>query len=393
MNKIVALVPLRGGSKSIPDKNIRLIAGKPLCAWVLEAACRSKVFAEVVVSTDAPKIAAVVQRLDLPVKILNRPAALATDEASTEAVMLHAAQLLDFDVLATIQATSPLVQAEDFRRAWDIFKTSGYDSLLTAVRTKRFFWQDDGTALNYNPRQRPRRQDFPGSLMENGAFYLTSRRLLEQTSCRLGGRIGLYEMALESAVEIDEPEDWSLVERALISRGHQSLSGRLARIRLLAVDVDGTLTDAGMYWSAEGDQLKKFNTRDAKGLELVRNLGVEVAIITSENSPIVTARARKLGIQHCFIGVDDKQQCLKTLVRELGLNLAEVAYVGDDVNDLDCLKIAGFSACPADAVEAVAARVQYISSHAGGRGAVRDVCELICAAYAQRNTGESAIFQ
>lgn len=381
MNKIVALVPLRGGSKSIPDKNIRLIAGKPLCAWVLEAACRSKVFAEVVVSTDSAKIASVVQNLDLPVKILDRPAALATDEASTEAVMLHAAQRLEFDILATIQATSPLVQADDFRLACDLFKTHGYDSLLTAVRTKRFFWQEDGTALNYIPQQRPRRQDFPGSLMENGAFYLTRRSLLEQTGCRLGGRIGLYEMPLESAVEIDEPQDWTLVEHALISRCNRSLFTRLAKIKLLAVDVDGTLTDAGMYWSAAGDQLKKFNTRDAKGLERVRGLGIEVAIMTSENSPIVTARARKLGIQHCFVGIDDKQHCLETLVEKRGFRLAEVAYVGDDVNDLDCLKIAGFSACPADAVAAVRQQVQHISSYAGGMGAVRDVCELICAAH------------
>lgn len=380
MSKIVALVPLRGGSKSIPDKNIRLLAGKPLCAWVLEAACRSGVFAEVVVSTDSAKIAAVVQSLDLPVKILDRPAALATDEASTEAVMLHAAQQLDFDILATIQATSPLTQAEDFRRATEIFKTNGYDSLLTAVRTKRFFWRDGATALNYNPQQRPRRQDFPGSLMENGAFYLTSRRLLEQTSCRLGGRIGLYEMAPETAIEIDEPEDWILVERALISQCHQSLSARLAKIRLLVVDVDGTLTDAGMYWSAEGEQLKKFNTRDAKGLELVRKLGIEVAIITSENSPIVTARARKLEIQHCFVGVEDKRPCLESLAKKLGFSLRDVAYIGDDVNDLKCLTISGFSACPADAVDAVKSQVQYIATQAGGRGAVREVCDLICAA-------------
>lgn len=380
MSKIVALVPLRGGSKSIPDKNIRFLAGKPLCAWVLEAACRSGIFAEVVVSTDSAKIAAVVKSLGLPVKILDRPAALATDEASTEAVMLHAAQQLRFDILATIQATSPLTQAEDFRRAYEIFKANGYDSLLTAVRTKRFFWQDDATALNYNPEQRPRRQDFSGSLMENGAFYLTSRRLLVETNCRLGGRIGLYEMAPQTAIEIDEPEDWVLVERTLLDRRKQSLSGRLAKIRLLVVDVDGTLTDAGMYWSAEGDQLKKFNTRDAKGLELVRKLGVEVAIITSENSPIVTARALKLGIQHCFVGVYDKQHCLETLVGKLGFRLTEVAYVGDDINDLNCLTISGFSACPADAVDAVKSQVQYIATQAGGRGAVREVCDLICTA-------------
>jgi YrbI family 3-deoxy-D-manno-octulosonate 8-phosphate phosphatase len=386
MSKYVALVPLRGGSKSIPDKNIRLIAGKPLCAWVLEAACRSEVFDKVVVSTDSPKIADVVQSLNLPVEILNRPDELATDEATTESVMLHAAQVLEFDVLVTIQATSPLVQSEDFQKAYSIFKTGSYDSLLTAVRTKRFFWSDDGTALNYTPQQRPRRQDFSGSLMENGAFYFTTREILENTSCRLGDRICIYEMAAESAVEIDEPEDWTLVERILLDRRLHSLHDTLAKIKLLVVDVDGTLTDAGMYWSAEGDQLKKFNTRDAKGLELVREVGVEVAIMTSENSPIVSARANKLGIQHCFVGVENKQECLEALTSELKVGLAEVAYIGDDINDLDCLKMSGFPACPADAVEAVTATVQYISKHAGGMGAVREICELICEAHTKQNT-------
>jgi len=386
MDNYVALVPLRGGSKSIPDKNIRLIAGKPLCAWVLEAACLSGVFDKVVVSTDSPKIAAVVRGLNLPVEILNRPTELAIDEASTESVMLHAAQELNFDVLATIQATSPLVQSEDFQKAFSLFKSGDYDSLLTAVRTKRFFWNDDGTPLNYTPEQRPRRQDFSGSLMENGAFYFTKRSILEHTNCRLGGRTCIYEMAAESAVEIDEQEDWAIVERALLDRSTQSRHKTLKKIKLLAVDVDGTLTDAGMYWSAEGDQIKKFNTRDAKGLELIRKAGVEVAIITSENSPIVTARARKLGIQHCFIGIEKKQQCLEALAYELGVDLAEVAYMGDDINDLDCLNMSGFSACPADAVEAVTAKVQYVSKYAGGMGAVREVCELICAAYAEHST-------
>jgi N-acylneuraminate cytidylyltransferase len=386
MSNYVALVPLRGGSKSIPDKNIRLIAGKPLCAWVLEAACLSGVFSKIVVSTDSPKIAKIVRGLHLPIQILDRPAELATDEASTESVMLHAAQQVDFDVLATIQATSPLVQPEDFQKAHSLFITSGYDSLLTAVRTKRFFWSDDGKALNYDPQQRPRRQDFAGSLMENGAFYFTKRSVLELAKCRLGGRICIYEMTAESAVEIDEQEDWALVERALLDRSKQSLHETLAKIKLLIVDVDGTLTDAGMYWSAEGDQLKKFNTRDAKGLELVRKVGVEVAIITSENSPIVPARASKLGIQHCFVGVGNKQKCLEALACELRVGLAEVAYIGDDINDLDCLKISGFSACPADAVETVTVTAQYISKYAGGMGAVREICELICAAHAEHNT-------
>ncbi|MBU5612555.1 acylneuraminate cytidylyltransferase [Geomonas azotofigens] len=377
MTDIVALVPLRGGSKSIPDKNIRMIGGKPLCAWVLEAACQSGIFSRVVVSTDSERIARTVAGLGLPVEVLHRPAEFATDTASTESVMLHAAGCIDFEVVVTIQATSPLVTPEDFRRADALFRGGGYDSLVTGVRTKRFFWNGDGTPLNYDPRSRPRRQEFAGSFMENGAFYFTRRKLLEESHCRLGGRVAVYEMAPDTAVEIDEPADWEMVERALRLKAVGTATGSLRGIRLLAVDVDGTLTDAGMYWSAEGDRLKKFNTRDAKGLQLVREAGVDVAVLTSENSPIVTARMAKLGITRCYTGVEDKQSCLLELVRDLNIDLGQVAYIGDDVNDLACLKLSGFSACPGDAVDAVRAVVHHVSRHAGGMGAVRELCQMI----------------
>jgi len=378
MDKYVALIPLRGGSKSIPKKNIRYIAGKPLCAWVLEAACQSGVFDKVIVSTDSAEITNVVSQLDLCVEILRRPDELATDTASTESVMTHAAAIVDFDVLVTLQATSPMVTPDDIRRAARLFSSGDYDSLLTAVRTKRFFWDDNAQALNYAPDCRPRRQDFSGSLMENGAFYFTRRSLLDQTGCRLGGKIGIYEMEQDAGVEIDEPDDWAAVEIQLREKATRDLQGLLDQIKMLVVDVDGTLTDAGMYWSAEGDLLKKFNTRDAKGLELVRQSGVDVAIMTSENSPIVKARAAKLDIDLCFINVQDKPRCLFDLIADQGVQLTEVGYIGDDVNDLECLSMAGFSACPADAVERVTKVVNYVSKACGGQGAVRDVCDLIC---------------
>lgn len=376
MSSLVALVPLRGGSKSIPDKNIKLMAGKPLCAWVLEAAHAADVFDRIIVSTDSALIAEVVKGLGIPVEVLDRPAELATDTASTEAVMIHAAESVPFDILATIQATSPLVQPDDFQRAIDKFRRERLDSLLTAVRTKRFLWSEGGVALNYDPMSRPRRQDFEGVMMENGAFYLTSREVLIKHRCRLGGRIGIHEMRPETGIEIDEPEDWVEVERLLLlkKKAHHT---DLASIRLVVVDIDGTLTDGGMYYSERGEELKKFNTRDAKGLELVRQRGVEVAVMTTENSPIVTARARKLGIEHCFIGVADKKTLLERICADLDVSMQEVAFIGDDVNDAECLDMAGFSACPSDAVPRVRSRCSYVSSFPGGCGAVRDICELI----------------
>lgn len=378
MNKrTVGLIPLRGGSKSIPLKNIKHIAGKPLCAWVIEAACEALGSSNVYVSTESKAISSVVEGLGLGVKIIKRPEELATDTASTESAMSHFAETVKFDTLITLQATSPLTTATDIRNALKLFKKNKYDSLLTGVRSKRFFWTLDGKAVNYNPMKRPRRQDIEGWLMENGAFYITKYEVLKKYKNRLGGKIGIYEMAPETAVEIDEPEDWAEAERCLINLQKAALRERLKNIRLLAVDVDGTLTDAGMYYSAKGEELKKFNTRDAQGLALLREKGIDVAIITKENSQIVKARAKKLKIDKCYIGIDDKLTCLKKLCRDLKISLADVAYIGDDVSDLECIQGAGFTACPSDAVEVIKDISHYICKNAGGAGAVREVCELL----------------
>ena len=122
---------------------------------------------------------------------------------------------VNFDNLVTIQATSPLLTEKDFNNGIKIFQNNSYDSLLTAVRTKRFYWDNDFKPINYNPSKRPRRQDFEGLLMENGAFYICKRSILEIHKCRLAGKIGIYEMEEDTAIEIDEPSDWEIVENLL----------------------------------------------------------------------------------------------------------------------------------------------------------------------------------
>jgi N-acylneuraminate cytidylyltransferase len=223
--KCVSILPLRGGSKTIPKKNIKLIAGKPLAAWTLLAASGAKSINEVYVSTDCQDIALVAQQIESNVKVLSRPAQFATDEASTESVLLHFLSAVEFDVLVTIQATSPLLTSFDLDRAITQFHEQKLDSMLSAVRTKRFFWNDNATPINYDPLQRPRRQDFRGTMMENGAFYITKREVLERYKCRLGGMIGIYLMDETSAVEIDEPEDWERVEKLLLARQVSAIGG------------------------------------------------------------------------------------------------------------------------------------------------------------------------
>lgn len=215
----IAYMPLRGGSKSIPGKNIRLMAGRPLFSWALGAAVESGCFDGVWVGTDSDAIAdEALHRFEGQVQVFRRAAHTCTDEATTESAMLEFAAAVDFSVLCTIQATSPLTDAGDFRQARRQFEARRADSLLTATRVKRFFWSDDARPLNYDPSRRPRRQEFAGSLMENGAFYFTRREILAQGQCRLGGQIAIHEMSGDSATEIDEPADWAVLEQLLSAR-------------------------------------------------------------------------------------------------------------------------------------------------------------------------------
>lgn len=150
---------------------------------------------------------------NLTVEFLDRPQELASDTATTESVMLHFANQIDFLNLITIQATSPLLSANDLDTAIEVFTAKGFDSLFSSVRSKRFFWNEESVSpINYNYSKRPRRQDFNGLLMENGSFYITTKNILLETKCRLGGEIGFYEMSEEHSLEIDEPMDWTILE-------------------------------------------------------------------------------------------------------------------------------------------------------------------------------------
>jgi YrbI family 3-deoxy-D-manno-octulosonate 8-phosphate phosphatase len=377
--RCVAYMPLRGGSRSIPGKNIRLLAGRPLFAWALGAALKSDCFDEVWVGTDTESIrSAVEQWFPDRVKLFRRGPATCTDEASTESALLEFAAAERFDVLCTVQATSPLTRPEDFRAAYHRLRGRDADSLLTATRVQRFYWSREGHPLNYDPRNRPRRQDFAGSLMENGAFYLTRRAVLEADQCRLGGRIAIHEMQSDSAVEIDEPADWAIVERLL--RRARLKPQSLASIRALVVDVDGTLTDGGMYYDAQGEAMKKFNTRDAHGMKCLEEAGLQVGVITAERSEAVDARIRKLGIRHYLPGQHDKRAALEALAVLWGCAPADIVYVGDDLTDLPAFEVAGVACCPADAVDSVRARADYVTALPAGSGAVREVSELLLAA-------------
>ncbi len=384
----VAFIPVRGGSKSIPLKNIRPMCGKPLVYWTVAAACKCKWLDKVYVATDSERIVEAVTEIKeqaddadfLKIDVIGRSAESASDTASTEFAMLEFAEKYEFDNIVLIQATSPLLATEDLERGAALYRKEDVDSVLSVVRQKRFNWKVDengqAKALNYDIFHRPRRQEFDGYCVENGAFYITSKERLLETKNRISGRIAACEMDESTFFEIDEPSDWVIIE-GLLSRRLQREQVQKKSIRMFLTDCDGCLTDGGMYYSEHGDELKKFSTLDGMGFSLLRERGILCGIITAENVELVRRRAEKLKLDILKMGVKDKLAAVKDLCGEYGISLEEVAYIGDDINDKELLAAVGFSASVPNAIASVRESVDYVTERAGGSGAVREVIDYI----------------
>ena len=222
---VIAFIPVRGGSKSIPLKNIKPFCGKPLVCWNIEALEKCAEVDEIVVATDSDEIWKVVSSQSYAkTKLYRRLPENACDTASTESVMLEYiehAQLSDKTTFILVQATSPMTQTNHFQEALEQYGKGEYDSMLTCVRNYRFFWSEEGKSINYDYTHRPRRQEFTGILMENGAFYINLVQNIKRDKNRLSGKIGIYEMPAYTAIEIDEPEDWEILES--IMKRHNTL--------------------------------------------------------------------------------------------------------------------------------------------------------------------------
>jgi len=350
----IAFIPARGGSKSIPLKNIKTFCGKPLIYWTISALQNANNIDRIVLATDSLEIKEIALSFGLSkVVVFNRDNENASDTASTESVMLEyisKSNLSKDDIFILVQATSPFTTSHDFDSALNMFRIGNYDSMISVVPNKRFYWNQNGQPINYDYCKRPRRQDFEGYFMENGAFYVNTVAGVLDCNNRLRGRIGYHVMPEFTGFEIDEPSDWMICE--MLMRQHV-LSRRCSSIKVFITDVDGVLTDTGMYYSEKGDELKKFSTLDGKGFELLRAKNINTAIITSENTAIVDRRAKKLKIDYLYQGVQDKLSVATEICRKENIELENVAYIGDDLNDIELLMNVGFAACPANAMKEV----------------------------------------
>jgi len=335
------------------------------------------------VSTDSEEIRQVVKNYNSDrIEIISRSAETCTDTASTESAMLEFAEKYIFENIILIQATSPLLESKHLDEGITKYSNKDIDSVLSVVRQKRFIWAEDMnkcTALNYDPLKRPRRQEFHGFIVENGAFYITSRELLLKTGCRISGNIAPVEMPEETYFEIDEPSDWIIIEHLLKKRENKNvdLSEKVKNIKILLTDSDGVLTDGGMYYSENGDELKKFNTKDGMAFQLLREKGIKTGIITGENIELVRRRAEKLKVDEIFLGVKDKIKVLDIICKKYKISYENVAYIGDDINDLEVIKKVGFGCSVADGMECVKKVAKYVTKTKGGEGAVREIAEIL----------------
>ncbi len=375
--KTIGFIPILCESKLI---NTTPINGKPLIYWGILALAKSPAIDEIVIATDCKEIADIALSFNFPnLKIYNRLPQNAQDTSSTEDVMLEYIQQAKVDPKSTVvllQATSPLVSANDISKGIEIMQSGKYKSVMSVVRIKRFFWHENGTPLNYDYKNRPRPQNFKGQLMENGAIYINTAENIVKDKNRLSQPIGFVEMPEYTATEINEPADCIIIEKLM--QKHCKEKPQPTDIKLFLSDVDGVLTDAGMYYSEHGDELKKFSTYDGMGFKILQEKGIKTGIITSEQVTLNKRRAEKLKLDLQFHGAKNKLEIVSKLTKEMGISLSQVAYIGDDVNDLDLLKNVGVAGCPANARPEIKAIPNIIHlTKKGGEGAVREFVELI----------------
>ncbi|KAL6473571.1 hypothetical protein MHYP_G00171320 [Metynnis hypsauchen] len=382
---IAAVILARGGSKGIRLKNIRSLAGVPLIGWVIRAAKDSEVFDSVWVSTDHDEIERVAE--EWGAQVHRRSPAVSKDTSTSMETLLEFSkieQVADVDIICNIQATSPCLHPHHLKEALEMITEKGYDSVFSVVRRHHFRWREikngvrSTKPLNLDPAKRPRRQDWDGELCENGSFYFATKELIDKGLLQ-GGKTIYYEMQPEYSVDIDVDIDWPVAEQRVQRYGYFG-KDKPELPRLLLCNVSGCLTDGRVYISTREEEMLSINDTDLTGISMLKNEGMEVILIASSENPVPKPLADKLKLKTgCELKhlSKQKQVDVESLMKEKKLRWEEVAYLGNDVPDLDCLNLAGLSAVPLDAPIVELNAAKYTCQKPAGHGAVRDFIKHI----------------
>lgn len=380
---MLVVIPARGGSKGIPLKNLRPVGGRSLLARGVDAAWAAPSVTDVVVSTDHSQIRN--EAYAHGARVIDRPAALASDQASSESAVQHALGTLETepDVVVLLQCTSPFIDPAHLEAAIRAVLDCGADVCFSVTEDHSFLWAaPEGTveAVGHSAAHRPRRQDRDPQFRETGAFYAMRTAGFRTAGHRFFGTLKFQVVPPADAPEVDSFDDLALVSAQALRResGPATLPAPGIDADALVTDFDGVHTNDLALVAQDGSEFVTVSRSDGMGVSRLRRAGVPVLILSTETNTVVAARAAKLGVE-VIHGVDDKAARLAAWMSERGLDPARVAYVGNDVNDVAAMGSVGWPIAVADARPEALAAARIVLHKPGGQGAVREACERILA--------------
>ncbi len=382
MSEMVFIIPARGGSKSIPRKNLQLIDGQPLILRACFACLGSGIVErdKIYVSTDDDEIFAVVRSHGFTV--IRRPVELASDSASTESALTHFLQTLSAPpkVLCLVQCTSPFISSADLKIAYEKFvSTPMVDTIFSATVVHKFLWKQGPEGFlrgtNHDPSsQRQRRQDLEIEYLETGAFTFIDTAKFGKTGNRFGERV-LPHIISSSELEIDSQDDLDMA-RILSQLGNGTRCIPIPE--LIISDFDGVMTNNCAYISQDGKEAVRVSRADGLGIAEIKKIGIPIVIMSSETNPVVQVRGQKLSVK-TLTGVKDKGKATLELCAEMGVHRAKVLYIGNDINDSSALELVGHPVVTADCHYTLRNKGYYLLKTRGGEGVFRELFEILLA--------------
>ncbi len=397
--QILAFIPARGGSKSIPHKNIRPLAGYPLIAYSIAAALQSRLINRTIVSTDDEEIARIALRYGAETPFM-RPLEYAQDHSIDFPVFTHALSwLMDNegyqpDILVQLRPTSPIRPPDCVDQAVQILldhpEADSVRGIIPSGQNPYKMWRVDesgritplltlpGVAEPFNAP----RQELPQTYWQTGHIDAIRASTIVQKHSLTGDIILPLHLDSRYAIDIDTLRDWQRAEW-IISQGDlpivlpvQHKRTLPKQVDLVVFDFDGVMTDDRVWVDQDGHEAVAANRRDGMGIAALHKAGIAMVVLSTEPNPVVSARCRKLELP-VIQGLSDKSTALQLLLRERQLNPSNVIYLGNDVNDLPCFPLVGCAIVVADAHPDVILHADIILSHPGGHGAVRELCDRI----------------
>ena len=371
----VAIIPARGGSKGIKDKNLQEVGGVSLVGRAIRSAKFAQKIEEVFVSTDSTLIANEARRWGA--KIIFRPSDISTDESSSESAIEHAlGQIGRVGVVVFIQCTSPFIKSAKLDLAVELVELGKYDSVFSAVEDHGFRWQEQGDGvepMGHNIEKRPRRQELPKRFLETGAFYVFRSKGFIEVGSRFHGRVGPVTVEKVSNVDVDDLDDLNRAE--VISKIFTNEITQKV-INGVVLDFDGVQTDDFVWIDQDGRETVRVSRSDGHGISIMKKAGIEVLILSTETNPVVAARAKKLGVEVIF-GQESKSNSLVEWANQKELPLEEVAYLGNETNDIDSMNLVGLPVAVADANPSVIESASMVLMSKGGEKAVRELAGIV----------------